>query len=185
MVPLRIAYAITIVYRTMTSLRTVLAEFALFTALVGAPLYAAGLSTPGRPGHLGMSPAAEGAEASMASAIAFSEPDANTPHTTQTDELLSRSQARFESGRAHYFQTDFPSARRDFDAAVDILLNAPESLPDHRRIERRLDELCDLIYRFDIEKLGAGQGSEEEAVFDKAPIDEISHMTFPVDEGLA
>ncbi len=37
------------------------------------------------------------------------------------------------------------------------LLNAPEALPDHARIERHLEQICDLIYRFDVEKLGAGQ----------------------------
>ena len=45
---------------------------------------------------------------------------------------------------------------------------------------------CDTIYRFDVEKLGAGQKPGDEQVeFDKAPIDEISHMTFAVDEKLA
>ena len=75
-------------------------------------------------------------------------------------------------------------ARREFDAAIDALLNTPESLPDHQRVERRLEELADLIYRFDVEKLGAGQ-TEDAVVFDKAPIDEISHMTFGVDPNLA
>lgn len=184
MIPLRIAYAITIVYRMMTSFRSVLTRILLATTAAVVPLCAAGLDTPTNAARLEFSAAAENAEGSAASA-AISDSDSNTSHTAQTDEVLSRSQARFESGRAHYFQADFSAAKHDFDAAVDALLNAPDSLPDHRRIERRLEELCDLIYRFDIEKLGAGQGSEEEAVFDKAPIDEISHMTFPVDETLA
>jgi membrane-bound lytic murein transglycosylase D len=47
-----------------------------------------------------------------------------------------------------------------------------------------MEEMSDLIYRFDVEKLGAGQTEEEAVVFDKAPIDEISHMTFPVDPKL-
>ncbi|HEX3681198.1 MAG TPA: transglycosylase SLT domain-containing protein [Bryobacteraceae bacterium] len=110
--------------------------------------------------------------------------DAATPHTPEADDRLSRADAHFNAGRQFYFQGNLGGARHEFDAAVDALLNAPDSLPDHRRIERRLDELCDLIYRFDIEKLGAGQ-SEEAVVFDKAPIDEISHMTFPVDPNLA
>ncbi len=63
---------------------------------------------------------------------------------------------------------------------------APDSLPDHGRIERRLDEICNLIYRFDVEKLGAGQKADQEKVaFDEAPIDAISQMTFGVDEKLA
>ena len=105
-------------------------------------------------------------------------------HSIETDDRLKRADAHFNSGRQMYFQGNLAGARREFDAAVDVLLNAPDNLPDHRRIERRIDEICDVIYRFDVEKLGAGQ-EEEAQTFDQAPIDEISHMTFPVDEKLA
>ena len=115
---------------------------------------------------------------------AVSPSDSSIPHSPEGDERLKRAEAHFNTGRQFYFQDNLTAARREFDAAVDALLNAPESLPDHRRIERRLDEICDLIYRFDIEKLGAGQTEEDAVVFDKAPIDEISHMTFPVDQNL-
>ena len=109
----------------------------------------------------------------------------STPHSPEADERLARAETHFNAGRQFYFQGNLTGARREFDAAVDTLLNAPDSLPDRHRIERRLDELCDLIYRFDIEKLGAGQAEEEAVAFDKAPIDEISHTTFPVDPNLA
>ncbi len=102
-----------------------------------------------------------------------------------TDSLLQKADAHFNSGRQFYFQGDVAGAKREFDAAINTLLDAPDYLPDHRKVERRLDEMCDLIYRFDVEKLGAGQQPEDAAVpFDKAPIDEVSHMTFPVDESL-
>jgi membrane-bound lytic murein transglycosylase D len=104
----------------------------------------------------------------------------------EADECLRRSDTHFNAGRQLYFEGDLPGARREFDQAVDSLLRVPDSLPDHGRIERRLDEICNLIYRFDVEKLGAGQKAEEEkATFDEAPIDAISRMTFAVDEKLA
>ncbi len=105
-------------------------------------------------------------------------------HSSEADDRLARAEKHFDAGRQFYFRDDLTSARREFDAAIDALLNAPESLPDYQRIEQRLEEMSDLIYRFDIEKLGAGQ-SEEAVVYDKAPIDEISHMTFAVDPNLA
>ncbi|MBV9759344.1 MAG: transglycosylase SLT domain-containing protein [Acidobacteriaceae bacterium] len=108
----------------------------------------------------------------------------STPHSPEADDRLARANMHFDAGRQFYFQGNIGGARREFDASIDTLLNASDSLPDHRRIERRLEELCDLIYRFDVESLGAGQ-SEEAAAFDKAPIDEISHTTFPVDPSLA
>jgi peptidoglycan lytic transglycosylase D len=107
------------------------------------------------------------------------------PRSPETDDRLTKSEAHFNSGRQFYFRGDLPAAKREFDTAVDMLLNAPESAPDRVRIERRLDEMCDLVYRFDVERLGSGKTGEAAVVFDKAPIDEISHMTFPVDENLA
>jgi membrane-bound lytic murein transglycosylase D len=104
----------------------------------------------------------------------------------ETDECLRRSDSHFNAGRQLYFEGDLTGARREFDQAVDALLRVPESVPDHGRIERRLDEICNLIYRFDVEKLGAGEKADEEKVaFDEAPIDAISRMTFGVDEKLA
>jgi len=109
---------------------------------------------------------------------------ANDPHSAEADDRLNRANQHLTFGRQLYFKGDLEGARREFDAAVNSLLNAPENLPDHRRIERRLDEIADLIYRFDVEKLGAGE-SVDAVVFDQAPIDVISHMTFPVDQSLA
>ncbi len=80
-----------------------------------------------------------------------------TAHSAEADDRISRADSHFNSGRQFYFQGDLTAARREFDLAVDTLLNAPDSIPDHRRIERRLDEICDMVYRFDIEKLGSGR----------------------------
>ncbi|MBV8070132.1 MAG: transglycosylase SLT domain-containing protein [Acidobacteriaceae bacterium] len=111
--------------------------------------------------------------------------DGSSPHTPETDDRIARADSHFNAGRQLYFEGDLEGARREFDAAVDALLTAPDNLPDHTRIERRLDEICDMVYRFDVEKLGAGQTEDAVVSFDKAPIDEISHMTFPVDPSLA
>ncbi len=124
-------------------------------------------------------------EASSAVSSGFPSVDGGVQHSSDGDDRLRRADIHVKNGKQFYFQGDAAGARREFDAAVDALLNAPESLPDHRRLERHLDEICDLIYRFDVEKLGAGQTSDAEVAFDKAPIDEISNMTFPADEKIA
>ncbi len=107
------------------------------------------------------------------------------PHSQEGDDRLKKADLHLHNGRDFYFKGNLAGAHREFDAAVDVLLNAPESIPDHARIERHLEQICDLIYRFDVEKLGAGQSAANEESFDQAPIDEISHMTFPVDEAMA
>ena len=104
--------------------------------------------------------------------------------STETDARLLLCDSHFNLGRQAYFKGDFATAHREFDEAINALLTAPDSLPDRRRVERRLSEISDVIYRFDVEKLGAGQTEDASVVYDKAPIDEISHMTFPVDPKL-
>jgi membrane-bound lytic murein transglycosylase D len=106
--------------------------------------------------------------------------------SSETNALLARADKHFQTGRQLYFDGDLAAARREFDAALEVLLSAPDSLPDRERIERRIEDLSDLIYRFDVEKLGSGESGEEASTeFDQAPIDELSHMTFPVDPSLA
>lgn len=178
-------------------------SFPVFTGLVllAATFVASSQARSSEPLPTGVSFAAHAAEGALAVAAGgsgdFSLPDESTAdfstavgdsasiHSPETDELIRRSDAHFNTGRQMYFEGNLEGARREFDAAVDVLLNAPDSLPDHRRVERRLDEMCDVIYRFDVEKLGAGETEQDTVVFDKAPIDEISHMTFPVDQNLA
>ncbi|MGI9072517.1 MAG: transglycosylase SLT domain-containing protein [Bryobacteraceae bacterium] len=126
----------------------------------------------------------QGGNTDASRAAVAQEPGASRDNSSEGDDRLARAEKHFNAGRQFYFQDNVSSARREFDAAIDALLNAPESLPNHQRIERRLEEMTDLIYRFDVEKLGAGQ-TEDAVVFDKAPIDEISHMTFGIDPNLA
>ena len=123
---------------------------------------------------------ADNSPAEFAAITSATTPAPGTVHSTEADERIERADRHFNAGRQLYFQGNLDGARREFDAAIDALLNAPDNLPDRSRIERRLDELSDEIYRFDVEKLGAGL-NEDAVVFDKAPIDEISNLTFATD----
>jgi membrane-bound lytic murein transglycosylase D len=122
-----------------------------------------------------------GSAASQAGIVLSVKPD--EPHSAEGDERLGRADRHLTSGKQLYFRGDLQGARREFDLAVDALLNTTDNLPDRRRLERKLDEISDLIYRFDVENLGAGETNETLA-FDQAPIDQIRDMTFPVDESL-
>jgi membrane-bound lytic murein transglycosylase D len=165
----------------MANVQPVLAVLLVSSALAGFGLAA----SPMEPSPAPPVPALLGASLSdSAKEVASDASRANEPHSAEADDRLHRANQHLTFGKQLYFKGDLEGARREFDAAVNALLNAPENLPDHRRLERRLDEIADLIYRFDIEKLGAGE-SENAVVFDQAPIDVISHMTFPVDQTLA
>jgi membrane-bound lytic murein transglycosylase D len=177
----------------MRRLNPVLTGIAIFGTLSAGVLQAAqrvlsptGVDLAGRVATAAASEVANASAEPTISSPSISDSEIDSlPHSADTDARLKRADTHLNAGRQMYFEGDLAGARKEFDAAVDSLLNAPENAPDHRRVERRLDEICDLVYRFDVEKLGAGQNQQEAVVFDKAPIDEISHMTFPVDEKLA
>jgi len=158
-----------------------------YAVLVAVALSAFPASGAGRANAAAATPAAvgvngdDGADASILGS-ANSEVR-NAVLSPETDLILQRSARHLSDGRMAYFEGNLPVARREFDSAVQVLLEAPDALPDRLRIERRLEEISDLIYRFDTEKMGAGETSDSVA-FDKAPIDEISHMTFEVDPRL-
>ncbi len=179
MIPLQSLESIKNFYRMMQKTHPSLVGFVLATALsVGTAQAAPRAIADGTANAMGGSPQP------VVMGDISGATDYPGAHSAEADDRLKRADAHFNNGRQLYFQSDMTGARREFDAAVEALLSAPESLTDHRRIERRLDEICDLIYRFDVEKLGAGQPDQDAVVFDRAPIDEISHMTFAVDPTL-
>ena len=71
------------------------------------------------------------------------------------DSRIYKAEGHFDAGRKLYQQADFAGARREFDAAMDILLSAPDNIPDRQRLERRLDQMAETIYRYDLEGLGS------------------------------
>jgi membrane-bound lytic murein transglycosylase D len=162
-----------------------------FLAVVSACLLSGGIGLSASPA--GPASDAAGAVFSTSSASTASTTNRNlaTPqqapldiHSAEVDQRLRLSDQHLNAGKQLYFKGDLTGARREFDASIDALLNAPENLPDRRRIEAQLDRVTDLVYRFDIEKLGAGETTSEAAAFDQAPIDQIGDMTFPVDQSL-
>src|SRR5207302_4199283 len=54
---------------------------------------------------------------------------------------------------------------------------------DRQDYEKKLDEMVDAIHRFDLAGMGASTDIEE-ARFEKAPLEDILEMTFPVDPRL-
>ena len=99
----------------------------------------------------------------------------------RADSLVRRANRRFEAGKRYYQSNDAGNARREFDAAIDSMLEASDqNPPDREDYERKLDEMVDAVHRLDLTGLGAGAGVEE-GQFEKAPLEDILQMTFPVD----
>jgi membrane-bound lytic murein transglycosylase D len=102
----------------------------------------------------------------------------------RADALVQRADRRFEAGKRYYQSNDVGNARREFDAAIDAMLDASDQNPaDREEYEHKLDEMVDAIHRLDLTGLGASAGIEE-GQFEKAPLEDILQMTFPVDPRL-
>jgi membrane-bound lytic murein transglycosylase D len=93
---------------------------------------------------------------------------------TASDPRFEKAQDLFTSGKALFQQGKKDQARREFDQAIDLLLAATESAPDRARLEKKLEDLIDRIYRFDLEM---GAGELEQTVFEKSPLDDIREIS--------
>ena len=105
------------------------------------------------------------------------------PRPSQVDMRIRRSEERFAAGRKLFDQGNINGARMEFDAAIDTLLGTPEHLADRHKVEARLEQLVLAIHKFDVNRLGAGDLSSEPS-WDKAPLEDILDLTFPVDPSL-
>lgn len=114
---------------------------------------------------------------------ALKTPNLPAPIHPEIERRLKASEERFEAGKRAYQAGDATLARTEFDHALDILLSTPDDMPDRHRVERRLDELVDSIYRYDLDRLGAGE-NKQAVVYDKSPLESMLEMTFPMDPKL-
>ena len=120
----------------------------------------------------------------LASAPSFLKAPPLSAAKAKADVLVRRAETSFESGKKLYQSKDIDDARREFDAAVDAMLDASGQDPDGRmEYERRLDEMVDAISHYDAAGMGAS-ADVEEGKFEKAPLEDILTMTFPVDPRL-
>jgi membrane-bound lytic murein transglycosylase D len=103
---------------------------------------------------------------------------------SEGDLLMQRADQAFQRGKRAYQANGTQQARREFDAAIDLMLEASENNPsDRQAFEARLDEMVDAVHRYDLAGLGAG-ADVDQARFEKAPLEDLLQMTFPVDPKL-
>jgi membrane-bound lytic murein transglycosylase D len=105
------------------------------------------------------------------------------PRPSQAENRIRRAEERLAAGKRLASQGDTEAARAEFDAAVEVLLTTSESLPDRLRVEARLEQMIAEIHKIDVNRLGAGDMSSRVS-YDKAPLEEILDLTFPVDPRL-
>jgi membrane-bound lytic murein transglycosylase D len=97
--------------------------------------------------------------------------------------LIQQVEEKFAAGELNYKAGHLEAARKDFDDAVDDLLQSgydPNSDPELSELFHRV---VDTVYTYELQAFRAGDGFNEAPAV-PAPIDEVAEMTFPVDPRL-
>jgi membrane-bound lytic murein transglycosylase D len=99
------------------------------------------------------------------------------------DYLIQKVQEKFASGEQNFKAGHLEAARKDFDDAVDWMLESGYDPNGDPKLSELFHRVVDTVYAYELQAFRAGDGfSEAPAV--PAAIDEVAEMTFPVDPRL-
>ncbi|PYU54598.1 MAG: lytic transglycosylase [Acidobacteria bacterium] len=105
------------------------------------------------------------------------------PVPSGKDYLIQKVQEKFSSGEQNFKAGHLEAARKDFDDAVDWMLESGYDPTGDPRLSELFHSVVDTVYAYELQAFRAGDGfSEAPAV--PAAIDEVAEMTFPVDPRL-
>jgi membrane-bound lytic murein transglycosylase D len=97
--------------------------------------------------------------------------------------LIQKVEKKFASGEQNFKAGHLEAARKDFDDAVDWMLESGYDPGGDPRLSELFHHVVDTVYAYELQAFRAGDGfSEAPAV--PAAIDEMAEMTFPVDPRL-
>jgi len=105
------------------------------------------------------------------------------PLATRSDLLIERAQQHFQEGKKYYQMQDTQRARTEFDRAIDLMLDASENPTDRQAYESTMEAMVDTIHHFDLAGF-SGALNADDPQYEKAPLEDILQMTFPVDPKL-
>jgi membrane-bound lytic murein transglycosylase D len=97
--------------------------------------------------------------------------------------LIARVEEKFASGEQNYKAGHLEAARRDFDDAVDWMLESGYDPNGDPQLSELFHRVVDTVYTYELQAFRAGDGFQEAPAV-PAPIDEVAEMTFPVDPRL-
>src|SRR6202161_152433 len=97
--------------------------------------------------------------------------------------LISRVEEKFASGQQNYKAGHLEAARKDFDEALDLMLEGARDLNSDPKLNELFHRVVDTTYTYELQAFQAGDGFQEAPAV-PAPIDEVAEMTFPVDPRL-
>jgi membrane-bound lytic murein transglycosylase D len=106
-----------------------------------------------------------------------------TPASDARQLLIHRVEEKFASGEQNYKAGHLEAARKDFDDAVDWMLQSGYDPNSDPQLSELFHRVVDTVYTYELQAFRAGDGFNEAPAV-PAPIDEVAEMTFPVDPRL-
>jgi membrane-bound lytic murein transglycosylase D len=97
--------------------------------------------------------------------------------------LMAKVEQKFASGEQNFKAGHLDAARRDFNDAVDWMLESGYDPNSDPRLSELFRRVVDSVYSYELQAFRAGDGFQETPAV-PAPIDEVAEMTFPVDPRL-
>src|SRR6266404_5741291 len=97
--------------------------------------------------------------------------------------LIQKVQEKFASGEQNFKAGHLEAARKDFDDAVDWMLESGYDPNGDPKLSELFHRVVDTVYAYELQAFRAGDGFNEAPAV-PAPIDEVAEMTFPVDPSL-
>src|SRR5438105_822487 len=97
--------------------------------------------------------------------------------------LISKVEEKFASGEQNFKAGHLDAARRDFNEAVDWMLESGYDPSSDPKLSELFHRVVDTVYTYELQAFRAGDGFQEAPAV-PAPIDEMAEMTFPVDPRL-
>jgi peptidoglycan lytic transglycosylase D len=108
-------------------------------------------------------------------------PPAATPTVDPVQALITESQQRYLKGQRELELGHLDRARAEFNAALDVLLNAPGGARTEPRLREQFDRLVDKISALEVAALATGDGFAEKPA-EPASIDELLELSATFDE---
>src|ERR1700692_3787684 len=105
------------------------------------------------------------------------------PVTDPRQVLIRKVEEKFASGEQNYKAGHLEAARKDFDDAVDWMLQSGYDPNSDPQLSELFHRVVDTVYTYELQAFRAGDGFNEAPAV-PAPIDEVAEMTFPVDPRL-
>lgn len=102
------------------------------------------------------------------------------PKADPVPEVIGQAEQAYQEGQANYKAGHLDAAKKDFNRAVDILMQFSVEIKADDRLQQEFDKITEGIHTLEMVAFKEGDGFTEQRS-EPAPIDEANHVTFAPD----